>query len=92
VDARELLASDREHAERVVRAQILFGGKREARQIRVRLEICGVNAGALAAGAVRGDVLVGVLHRPLQPRELQRAQLVLARALDGLELAVAPLA
>ena len=66
-------------------AQVGLGGEREAGEVLRPGEVVGVRARRLALGPVRGHVVVGVPHRPLQPLELQGAQLVGARGLDRLQ-------
>ena len=72
VDARHLLARHREHAERVVVAQVLLDGERELRQVGERLQVAGMHALGVERLAVVRHVVVGVLQRPLQALQLQR--------------------
>ena len=74
-----------EQAERVVRAQVVLDREREMPQIRERAQVLRVHAGALALWPVGGDVLVGACRACFRRVELQRAQLVLAGAFDGLQ-------
>ena len=87
MDAHHLGARHGQHAEGIVLAQVVFDGEREMPQILERAQILRVHTGALALGAIGGDVLVGVLEAVPEARKLQRPQLTLARALDRLKLA-----
>ena len=52
VHAHQLLARHGEHAERIVRAQVLLGGERELRDVVECAEIVRMHAGAIERGAV----------------------------------------
>ncbi len=82
VHAHHLLARHREHAERVVVAQVLLGGERELRQVGERLQVVGVHALRVEGLAVVRHVVVGALQRRLQALQLQRGELVAAGGLD----------
>src|SRR5688572_8579970 len=45
-----------------------------------------MGASRLEGAAIVRHVVIGVLERPFETLQLQRAQLILARGLDGLEL------
>src|SRR5439155_27218873 len=77
----------REEAERIVIAQVALHREREARQVCELLQVVRMDAPGIERLAVMRHVVVGVLQAPAQALELQRAQLVGAGALDGLELA-----
>ena len=81
----DLFARHREHAERIMRAQIVFAGERKFAQIVERLQIVGMHAGLVECVLVMRDVIVGVRQRPFQPLELQRGNLVARGDLDRLE-------
>ena len=85
VDAADLVLRDGEHAERVVVAQVGLARGRELRQVGQLAAVVGVHAGGVEGGPVVRHVLVGVPQRPLQPLELQGAQLVDAHPLRGVE-------
>ena len=68
----------------LVLAQVILHREGKVPQVRQGAQILRVHAGALALHAVRRDPLVGVMEDVLQARELQRTQLILARALDRL--------
>src|SRR5690606_12571061 len=76
VDAAHLLFGNREHAERVVLAQVLFGGERELGEVGRLAAVVGVHAGRVELRAVEGNVVVGVPEGPAQAFELKGAQLV----------------
>src|ERR1700732_3079049 len=86
MDPNDLVAWHCEHAKRVAGAQILFRREREVSKVLQRLQVLRVNAGKLTFAPVCRYVLVGVAKRPLEPLQLQRAQLILAGALDGLQV------
>jgi hypothetical protein len=44
-----------------------------------------MNPGKLTLAAVSGYVFMSVVKRPFEPFQLQRAQLILAGALDGFQ-------
>ena len=75
VHAADLLARHREHAERVVRAQVGLGGEREPRQVGQRLRSSGVTPGGVEGAPVVRHVLVDPLERVAQPLQLQRLEL-----------------
>jgi hypothetical protein len=85
VDARQLLARHGEHAEGVAVAQVLLGGEGKLRQVGQLLQVVGVHARLVELGLVHRRVGVGVGQRPLEPLQLQRAQLVDAGLLDRLQ-------
>jgi hypothetical protein len=87
VDARDALARHREETIGIVVAQVALHGERKAREVGELLQVVGMDAFRFERPAVVGDVVVRVANAPAQPLELQRAQLVGARALDRLELA-----
>src|SRR5579862_922536 len=85
VQPHDLLAPHGEHAERIVLAQIVLGGEGEVAQVGELFQVLGMHAGALALAAIRAHLLIGMTERPLEARQLQRAQLLYARPLDRLE-------
>src|ERR1700686_4622773 len=86
VDADDLLAWYREHAERVVAAQIVFGRERKPGEVLEAMTIVGMDAGRVEPSPVVGDVGVGVAQRSLQALELNTAELIGGRGLDGVEI------
>jgi len=83
VDAHHFLARHGEHPVRVVVAQVLLVGEREAREIGERAEIVRMNAGGVEGGAVVRHVAVDVVQRPLEALGLQRDDLVATGGFDG---------
>src|SRR6266700_1725546 len=86
MNANDLLARYGEHPERIMIAQFLLGGERQARQITQRLQVVGMESCPLECGAIVRHVIVGVPQRPLQTLQLQRLELLAARRLDRLEI------
>jgi hypothetical protein len=82
VDPNDLVARHCEHPERVVCTQVLFCREREVSQVVERLQVFWMNPGDLTLTAVSGYVFVSVMERPFEPFQLQRAQLILAGALN----------
>ena len=87
VHADDALARHGEHAERIVVAQILLGGEREARQVGEGVEIRRMHASQIEGAPVVRHVLVGVAQAPAQPLELQRLQFVATGGFDWLQIA-----
>ena len=85
MDAHHLLSRHREQAEGILLAEIALVQEGEPRQVGELVEILGADTRRVEAGAVMGDVAIRVPERPLEPRELQRGELVSRGALDGLE-------
>ncbi len=85
MDAHHLLHRHCEGVERVVVAQILLGGVGEARQIAQLFEIVGVYAGLVEFAFVHRHIVVGVVQRPLQTRQLQRFNLIARGEFDRFE-------
>ncbi len=85
VNAHDLFARHREHAERIVGAQVVLHRERKLREIVERAQVMRMHARGAEALAIVSDVLVCVQQRPLQTLQLQGAQLVQARRFDGLE-------
>jgi hypothetical protein len=86
MDAHDILHRCRKHAERVVLAQVGFGGERKLRKIGEVFEVAGVGAGGIKGFAVVRHVFVCVLQAPAQPVELQLAQLIDAGFFHVLQL------
>jgi hypothetical protein len=83
VDANELLASDREEAERVVVAEVGLGGEREARDIVEAGDVAGCrHAGRVEALPGRRDALEQSAHHSAQTVQLQRLEPLAWRDLD----------
>ena len=72
-----------EHAERVLRAQIVLAGKGKPGQVGQLVHVVGMHAGRIPDLAVVVDVGIRVLQRQPQPVELQRPQLVGRRGQCG---------
>jgi len=87
VDAHDLLARHGEHAERVVRTQVVLRREREPAQVVERAAIVRVDAAGGERLAIEADALVRVPQAPLQALELQRLELVPRGRLDRLEVA-----
>jgi hypothetical protein len=66
-----LFSGYREHAERVVVTQVLFGGERQLRQLIEAGDVAGLQAGRVEDGPVVRAVVVGVADRMAQPDLLQ---------------------
>ena len=71
--------------ERIPIAEILFGRKREAREIRQRAHIVRMRAHRIAFRTIRLHVVVGVSNRPLQASELYALEFIAAGTLDWLD-------
>ena len=84
MDAHDLLARHREHAERVVGAQVVLVGEREFPQIVQAAQVVGMHAGSRERGPVMGDPVVGEPSRRPQARELQGGNLVATGGFDRL--------
>ncbi len=97
MDARDLRLRHREHAERIIVAQVRLGGERKLREVAERLEVVGVNTGGVELGTVVRHVVVGMAQRPGQavalpcPQLVGRCQLV-AIEIRGLGLELSQLA
>ena len=76
VDARHFLHRHRHHLEGIALAKILFRGEGEFRDVLWRLHILGTDTGLVELAVVERHVLIGMRQRPLQPRQLQRCDLV----------------
>ena len=83
VDAHHLVARPREHAERVVVAEVDLGGEGQVGDVAVAGHVAGLDAELVQLLAVEGDVVVGVLERRPQPLHLQLAQLRRRQGLGG---------
>ena len=81
VNAHDLAQRHGEHAERVVRPQVVLGGEREAREIPERPELAGMNARGVELRPVVRHALVHPNERRAEPLELESAQLVGRRKL-----------
>ena len=86
MDAHDLLAGDGKHSERIVGAQILFGGKREPGQIRERPHVRRMDAGRIEGLAVVRNVVVRARQAVPKSVELERRQFVPRGALDRFEV------
>ena len=86
MDAGDALAGHREQAERVVGAQVGFGGERKPAEVVERVQVVGMHAGGLEAAAVVGHVGVGVRRATSAAGELQAGDLVAGGAFDRLQL------
>src|ERR1700760_2453592 len=86
MDAPHLLARHGEHAEGIIVAQIGFAGEREAAQIGEALQIARMDARFIELPTIGSDMVIGVLERPLQARQLQRLDRVTRGDLDRLQL------
>jgi hypothetical protein len=81
VDANDVIQWHRKHAERIVLTKILLGGERETRKIGETLDIRRRHTG-------RGEFPLVMRHRQraanrlLEPIQLERAQLIDARAFN----------
>jgi len=80
VDPGHLALRHREHPERVLLAQVVFGGEGEVAQVLEFTQVVGMDAGLVELALVQGDPVVGVLDRVLQAAELEGFELV---ARDG---------
>ena len=85
VHARQPLAWHREEAERVGLPKVVLHREGEAGEVGEVAQVVRVRADGLALSAVRGDVRVGVAHRPAEALELECGELVAARDLDRVE-------
>ena len=86
VNANDLLARHREHAERIVIAKVGFGGERKFSQIGQGAQIVRVHAGRVKRGTVVRDAVVGAAQGRSHALELQRLELVTARRFDRLQI------
>jgi hypothetical protein len=86
MDAQHLVPWHRKHPEWVAVAQILLRGEWEMPQVLERFEVLRMHSGHLAFAPVGRDIPVGMPQRPFQPVKLQGAQLILAGALDALQI------
>lgn len=85
VDARDPVLRHREHAERIVIAQIGLGRERKPRQIGKRSQVRRMHARRVELGPVGGHVLVRVRQAVFQAFKLQRLDGVAAGGLDRIE-------
>jgi len=85
VDSHDPFARDREHSERVVLPQVLFGCEREAREVLEAAKVIRMHAGRVEFLAVGGHIGIGVIKRPFEPDGLQRSDLVARGGLDRLQ-------
>ena len=83
--ARQILARHGEHAERIVRPQVLLAGERELREVIQRPEVIRMHPGAIERGSVMRYVGVGMAQRPGEPLALQRGNLIARRRFDCVE-------
>ena len=83
VHAHDLVARAREHAERVVVAQVDLGGEGQVGDVAVAGHVAGLDAELVQLLAVERDVVVGVLEGGAQALDLQRAELLGRQRLGG---------
>ena len=83
--ARQFLARHGEHAEWIIRPQVLLAGERELREVTQRPEVIRMHAGAIERGSVVCRVGVGMAQRPGEPLALQRGNLIARRRFDCVE-------
>ena len=83
VHAQQLLARHREHAERVIVAQVRLLGEREARDVGEGLEMRRLHPGGVELLAEMRHAVVGPLQRPMQPVLLQRRKLGARQGFDA---------
>ena len=83
MQAQQLIARHREHAERIVVAQIGLHREGKAREIGERLEIARLDAGGVEFLLVMRNLVVGALERGLQAGELQCLELVARHGLGS---------
>ena len=81
VNAHHLAQRHREHAERIVRPQVVLGREREAREVRERPELAGMNTRGVELRPVVRHPLIHADERRAEPLELESAQLVGRRKL-----------
>ncbi|MOA11113.1 hypothetical protein D3C78_1310370 [compost metagenome] len=74
-----------EGVERVVVAQILFGGVGETRQIAQLLKIVGMHARLIELALIHWHIVIGVVQRPFQTLQLQRFNFITRGELNGVE-------
>ena len=86
MQAHDLLAGRREHAERVILPQVGLAGQRVLGQVGQVLAVVGVHASGVERRAAVRHVGVGVPQRPAEPLQLQRAQFIGRGPLDGLQV------
>jgi hypothetical protein len=86
MDAHDLIARHREHAERVVLAQMLLGGERELRQVAQLLQVGGVHTAFVEGTPVVRHLVVGMLQRGFHALQLQGGDLVAARGFYRFEI------
>ena len=86
MNAHDLIHRHREHTERIFLAQVILGGERKAREVGEGFQIARVNTGRVELLTVVRNVLISVVHGLLEPRELQRAQLIDAGLFDRFDL------
>jgi hypothetical protein len=81
----DFVARHSEHPEGIVGAQIVLHRERKLREIVEGAEVVRMNTRDAKALAIVRHIFVRVLHRPFQPLQLQRTQLVDAGRLDRLQ-------
>ena len=87
MEPRHLFARYREHAERVVFAEVRLGREGQLGQVGQLLDVVRVDFRRVEGGLVVRYVLVRMTDRPSEALGLQRSQLVEGRGLDRLEIA-----
>ena len=81
--AHNVLARAREHAERVVVAQVDLGGEGQVRDVAVAGHVAGLDAQLVQRLAVERDVVVGVLEGRPEALDLELAELLGRQRLGG---------
>src|SRR5262249_15667244 len=80
--AKHLLARDGEHAERVVRSQVVFAGEGKRSQVVQRFEIVGMNTCLIEGLLVVRDIIVGMIQRRFHPLKLTRSDFISLHTLE----------
>ena len=86
MDAHDVGHRHREHAERIILPQILFGGERKFGEIGERFQVGGMHAGGVELLLVMRHLVVSLMQRRLQAIELQRDERILAGLFDRFDL------
>ena len=72
VDAHDLLHRLSQHAEGIIVPDIILGGKRDVLDIGKRLDLISGYAGLFQPVMIEGDILIAVIHHPLEAFQLER--------------------
>ena len=83
MDTRHLLTRYCEHAKGIVGAQVLLGGEWEFCQIGQRFQVAGMHTCVIKRFFVMRHLVVGMLQRLLQARQLQRLKFIFAGTFNG---------